>query len=130
MKERQFMNPGPTSHLRLQIFMCWLLLLGLLNAAPPPNTENIRLITKETSLGKVPFMADLKNLAISSDNQHVAFPILRAGKWVVWEDGVERAEDYASAPTANTPRMLAKATPNSFWFWMESKGQNMMPSAA
>ena len=80
--------------LRKRVFSaaCSFSLVGLLNAAPPPNTGKIRLITKETSLGKVPLMADLKQLALSTDNLHVAFPVMREGQWTVWRDGVERGQ--------------------------------------
>ena len=59
--------------------VCSFSLIGLLHAAPP-NTKNIRLSTKETSLGKVPLMADLKQLALSTDNLHVAYPVRREGQ--------------------------------------------------
>ena len=54
--------------------------------------RNIRLVTREVRLGKVPLTAQLTNLVVCADNRHMAYPVIRAGGWTVSLDGVEGAK--------------------------------------
>jgi len=113
------MKPHPVPQ-PLRIILGWLLLVGLLNAAPQSNTGNVRLITKETSLGKVPLMAVMKEFLVSPDCRHIAFPVRRGGKWTVCLDGVEgekydRAKHSSSVPTAGDWRWSSCAVTRNLW---------------
>jgi hypothetical protein len=54
-----------------------------------PQRHAITLRTKEHSLGKVPWLANLEQMVSSPDFAHVAFPVMRGGKWLVNLDGID-----------------------------------------
>ena len=68
---------------------CLILIVGVLSVFAQTNAGNISLVTKEISLGKVPVMANLEAMVISPDKRHVAYPVMRGGKWTLFHDGKE-----------------------------------------
>lgn len=74
--------------------LTWMVCTALPAAAQLVETNSLRthaitLRTKESSLGKVPNLADLKRMTNSPDFMHVAYPVMRGGKWVVNLDGID-----------------------------------------
>ena len=67
--------------------MAWPVAAQLVEANPQSHAFTLR--TKESSLGKVPLLADLKRITNSPDCMHVAYPVMRGGKWVVNLDGID-----------------------------------------
>ena len=55
-------------------------------------------MTKETSLGKVPLMADLKKLLVSPDRRHLVYGAKRGSKNLIVVDGKESPEYEGTWP--------------------------------
>jgi hypothetical protein len=53
----------------------------------------VRLVTKETSMGVVPAMADYLQCVLSRDQSHIVYPVMRRGTWYLFKDGVEMEDN-------------------------------------
>jgi Tol biopolymer transport system component len=71
-----------------------LLALAAVASAAQTNSVGVKFAVQEVSLGAVPASASRVPPAISADSRHIAFVVLRGGKWGVCRDGVE-GDPYA-----------------------------------
>jgi Tol biopolymer transport system component len=78
-------NQGPVQGNPTWLLIVW---LATWTAIGQTDSGSEKLVTRTTSLGKVPLATGAASPAVSQDNRHIAFPVMRGGKWCVTLDGV------------------------------------------